>query len=455
MSARIETPDFLAPDEGVKGIGAFRLLGCYELVDRFAREFGIDHEVAFASVLAGFSHSIGGAFEIDSALGVLRPPFSLLLVTPESDAIWPRIPTRFLVDDFENTMRSFSKVNLHQQAEQGDGEDDKPCHPDAERIANTVETAKAVYADKVTERITTPSLEMPFPRVPFDHHVLLTTPSAGLCRAFRQLSPGNKIRLEHALSSGTPLRPRAGEESCAAPSFYWQVAQGEARRFLEENPWFVGLPFLVLESDSPGVAALAPDGGSTAEIQRRCLELFVMRHQAMRRPNTFSVEARAFQPVHEFLTAAQQWQNRSAEPSPIRPAKVVEMALRFALLFTVLDKKPEPDQAAALFGLELAKRLYVRHLKTLGKLFPVPPSQLPDMDGLSERELAVFLRICERPGLTPSELSRSFRRLRQAERDQVLATLMGRELIELKDGKLYRKMLPGRDTDNQDVSLPG
>ena len=226
MNASIEIPDFLTPDEGVKDIGAFRLLGIYELVDRFSKEFQIDHEIAFASLLAGFSHSIGGAFEIDSTLGVIRPPFSLLLVTPESDAIWPRIPTRFLVDDFENTMRAFAKVNLPQKEDSKDSEDDQQSHPVADHFANTVETAKAVYADKVSERISTPSLEMPFPRVPFDHHVLLTTPPVGLCRAFRQLSSENKVRLEQALSSGTPLRPRAGEESGAAPSFFWQAGRG-------------------------------------------------------------------------------------------------------------------------------------------------------------------------------------------------------------------------------------
>lgn len=452
MSASIEIPDFLAPDEGVKGIGAFRLLGIYELVDQFSNEFQIDHEIAFASLLAGFSHSIGGAFEIDSTLGVIRPPFSLLLVTPESDAIWPRIPTRFLVDDFENTMRAFAKVNLHQKADPEDSEDDQQRHPVADTIADTVETARAVYADKVSERITTTSLEMPFPRVPFDHHVLLTTPPVGLCRAFRQLSSENKVRLEQALSLGSPLRPRAGEESAAAPSFFWQAEQSEARRFLEENPWVVGLPALVLESDRPGVAVLSLDGGVVGEIHRRCLELFVMRHHAMRSSTTFSVEARAFQPVHEFLTAAQQWQSQTTEPSTIRPSRVVETALRFALLFTVLDRKPEPDQVAALFGLELAKRLYARHLKTLAKILPIAPSEAPDTDGLSKRELAVFMRICERPGLSRSELGRTFKKMNQPERDHILATLMGRRLIEMKEGKVYRN-LPGPKREEPTVEL--
>lgn len=72
MSASIEIPDFLAPDEGVTGIGAFRLLGIYELVERFSKEFHVDHEIAFTSLLAGFAHSVGGAFELDSPLEIGR-----------------------------------------------------------------------------------------------------------------------------------------------------------------------------------------------------------------------------------------------------------------------------------------------------------------------------------------------------------------------------------------------
>ncbi|MCG8602306.1 MAG: hypothetical protein MI807_19335 [Verrucomicrobiales bacterium] len=438
MNPQIEIPDFLSPGKGAGGIGSFRLLGIYDLVDRFAREFQINHEIAFASLLAGFGHSVGGAFEIDSTLGIIRPPFSLLLVTPETDAVWPRIPIRFLVDDFEHTMRLFAKANLHQSTEQKDDAENETHHPIADRIANTVDTAKAVYADKVSERITSASLEMPFPRVPFDHHVLLTTPPVGPCRALRQLSPDNRIRFEHALSSNTPLGPSVGEVSGAAPNLYWQVEQTEARRMVEENPWFTSLPTLILEADRPGVSALAPDGSVAGEIHRRCLDLFVMRHHAMLRSTTFAVESKPFQPVYEFLTAAQKWESRTEEPSPIRPSRVVELALRFALLFTVLDKKPKPDLVAAFYGLELAKRLYTRHLKTLTKLLPIPVSHVPDTDGLSKRELAVFMRICERPGLTRSELGRTFKKLNQPERDRVLASLIGRQLIELRDGKVYR-----------------
>lgn len=443
MSARVQIPSFLAADESVRGIGAFRILGVFDLADRFATEFQVDQEIAFASLLAGFAHSVGGAFELDSSLGVIRAPFSLLLVTPESDAIWPRVPPRFLVDDFENTMRAFAGVNLSRNSGRPDSDRDENPEtaiedPDAARVARTVKTAQAVYADKVSERISSSSLVAPFPRVPFDHHALVTTPSIGLERSFRKLSPDEKFRLEQALSSSTPIPPRAGEESGATPSFYWQVDRHETSRLFEQNPWLAGMPFLMLEAPSPGVATLNADSRSSREIHRRCFELFVMRHHAMRRSKTFSVRGRAFQPLHEFLTEAQRWQAKFDRPCPVRPARVAESALRFALLFTILDQKSEPDAVAAHMGLELAKRLHIRHIRTLAKFLPVAPSEMPDTEGLSNRERKIYFRICERPGLSPTELGRSFNRLRKSERDRVLATLVGRNLVEFSDGKLRR-----------------
>ena len=117
---------------------------------------------------------------------------------------------------------------------------------------------------------------------------------------------------------------------------------------------------------------------------------------------------------------------------------MAEHALRFALLLTILDKKPEPDEAAVFMGLELAKRLHIRHLKTLTKILPIAPSEVPDTEGMSDRERNVYFRVCERPGLSPSKLGRSFQSMRKTERDQLISTLMGRRLVELRGGGLYQ-----------------
>jgi hypothetical protein len=442
MRTPIQIPSFLAPDESVRGIEAFRILGIFELVDRFANEYQVEHEIAFTSLLAGFGHSIGGAFEIDSALGKIRSPFSLLLVTPETEAIWSRIPNRFVVDDFEGTMRAFSRVNLGNNKLDKDTEA-APSDPEADGLAQAVETAKSVYAGKVAERITTSSLAAPFLREPFDHHVLLTAPPTGLSRAFSQLSSDERFRLEQALCSNSPMPPRTGEVSGGVPSFFWQVDRHEARRFIEQNPWFAWMPFLMLESTTPGVAKLEVDRKSAGEIHRRCFELFVMRHVAMRRPTTFSVRDDAtFRPLGKFLTKAHAWETKFETPSLARPARVAEHALRFALLFTILDKKPEPDEAAVFMGLELAKRLHIRHLKTLAKFLPIAPSEVPDTEGLSDLERRVYFRVCKRPGLSPSKLGRTFRGMMKTERDQLIATLMGRRLVELRDGGLYQAGIP-------------
>jgi len=157
--------------------------------------------------------------------------------------------------------------------------------------------------------------------------------------------------------------------------------------------------------------------------------------------------------LRKFLTKAQAWETKFETPSLARPARVAEHALRFALLFTILDKKPEPDEAALFMGLELAKRLHIRHLKTLTKFLPIAPSEVPNTEGLSDMERRVYFRVCERPGLSPSKLGRSFRGMRKLERDQLIATLIGRRLVALRDGKVYREEYQRPDHD-RDVPLP-
>lgn len=39
-----------------------------------------------------------------------------------------------------------------------------------------------------------------------------------------------------------------GSVRCGTLLLFWQVDHHEARRFIEQNPWFAGMPFLMLES---------------------------------------------------------------------------------------------------------------------------------------------------------------------------------------------------------------
>ena len=174
----------------------------------------------------------------------------------------------------------------------------------------------------------------------------------------------------------------------------------------------------------------------------------------MRRTRVFSANTRPFVVVREFLAVAQRWENGSPTPSPVAPGRVAQMALRLALLLTVLDGKPEPDQVAAFMGLELAKRLHIRHLRTLAKFLPIPPSEVSITEGLTDWERKIFFRICDQPGLSASELGRTFQRLRKPERDEALTGLLRRGLVGLRDGKLYREE-PRRHHLNPDVPLPG
>ena len=60
------------------------------------------------------------------------------------------------------------------------------------------------------------------------------------------------------------------------------------------------------------------------------------------------------------------------------------------------------------------------------------------MSGLDPRERAVFLRICELPGITAAELSRSFTRLGKEERNRILVELVGRNLVRLEKGGIWQ-----------------
>lgn len=443
MNAAPEIPPWLEPDQQSDHFATPRLLAISELVDAFAGEFHIDYELALATLLAGAAHALGGAVRIDTTLGSVEPPFSLLVVTPERDPVWARIPVRFLIDEFGPAMRAFARTaEIAEKSNAGTGTRDGTGGKDAK--PDQGEVARKMYADRVSERITTGSLVPPYPRLPFDHHVLLVNPPNGLVRAFRQLEVGDRFRLESALSSDRPLPVAAGAPPAAVPSFYWTIPRHDASKLLGENPWLAGLPFLMLESDAPGGVTLDPNRGCVGAIFRQHFDLFVQRHNAMGAGRCYSAGARCFDPVREFLGQAQAWEAGADRKSKISARAVAQLALRLTLLFTVLDGKTEPDHIAADCGLTVARQLFGRHCRTLATYAPAPalakptPAPTPDMSGLDNRERAVFLRICERPGITGPELSRSFTWLRKDERDRILVELVGRNLVRLEKGGLWQ-----------------
>jgi len=92
-------------------------------------------------------------------------------------------------------------------------------------------------------------------------------------------------------------------------------------------------------------------------------------------------------------------------------------------------------------GLSLAKHMAARHCRTLSNYTPAKqtPQGLPrDIANLNSMERIVYLRICERPGRTPPQLSRSFKCLNRPEREQTLNALVTCGLVRFESGKVWK-----------------
>ena len=441
MNTVSSLPLWLEPSDQMNDLAFLRALTVNRLAESFSQLCGIDHALATASLFAGFGHCLGGAMRIDTAAGAVEPPFSLLIVTPERDPVWPGIPVRFLADRFLPTMSLLNQaagIREHLHPEDAAPRDGAP--PKAQ-IEQALEAAKQLYTHQLAERVVSVSVRPPYPRPPFDHHVLLVNPPNGLLRRFRQMTAEHKIQLEHALTSPRPLSLPKNGVSSGVPSFFWTLSRTEFTKFRKENPWFPGLPALILEAESAGNPLLDPSGPVIAEIMRRSMDLFLRRHNAMGTCREISARDALFHPVRVFLARAQKMDVDESAAAPITPRQVAMMALRFCLLFTALEGKEEPDTLTVEAGLSLAKHLAARHCRTLSNHTPASAySQVsaPDITNLGSLERIVYLRICERPGLTPTQLSRSFKRLNRPEREQTLIALVTRGLVRFDGGKIWK-----------------
>ena len=158
MTGSFDTPPFLQPDEHFRSMGAFRLLRIFPIAQGFAKEFQIDREIALASMLAGAAHSMGGLGRVSTTFGSFEAPFSLLLVTPETEPVWSEVPVRFLTHEFEATMMFCLETYLKQKQMEGrkKGEDASDT-----QLKGAAELAERLYVDRMVERITTNSILFP------------------------------------------------------------------------------------------------------------------------------------------------------------------------------------------------------------------------------------------------------------------------------------------------------
>lgn len=148
-----------------------------------------------------------------------------------------------------------------------------------------------------------------------------------------------------------------------------------------------------------------------------------------------------FAPYTEFLGIAQREGCQTETETILPPLKIVELGIKFTAILTTLNGKRQPERLEVKVGLELAKLAAAQRHRVLIAALPMEtPRPAPNLAGLSSRERSVFLRIMERKGISKSDLGRSFNRMRKDERDQILAKLAVRSLIEFRDGSV----LPAR-----------
>jgi hypothetical protein len=438
MEQCIPIPASMRPDENYGRLSVFNLTKIGKTAGDFAKEFGIERENALLSALAGLAHAIGGMVRTSTTFASIEPPFSLLLITPEAEPVWTEVPVRFLTHEFNASMRQSLEWYLNQRAMEGckKGED-----PSDTSLKDAADLAKRLYMDGMVERISTSSVLFPFPRSLIDNHVLLSTPPVGIRRALQQLEPLQKYRLENALSTATRLVAPDGVRSSGVPSFYWQVSKAELPQLLIENPWLIGVPFLAIEAATPGKAQLNSSASCVLDLLNHCRELVAKRHAIMGNSRPIQIDDKSYRPCASFLEEAQRDESLAGVGTMLSPRRIVELGLKFTSILTVLNDKRQAELLEVILGLELAKRAARRRHRILQDALSEGDEQLEQhreghLEGLSIRERSVFLRIVEKDGLTKTELSRSFNRMRSEERDKIIANLYSRKLLKFEDGKL-------------------
>jgi hypothetical protein len=436
MRSEADIPDHLRPDQHFGHISAFKLTNVWKAASGFSKDFAIELEVALVAVLAAFAHAMGGLVRTSTTFASIEPPFSLLIVTPETDPIWPEVPVRFLTHEFNAAMHRSLEAYLIQKRKE---RCKKGQAPSDTSLKDAAELANLLYVDGMVERITTSSVHFPFPRSLLDNHVLLSTPAVGLRKALRQLEPLQKFHLENALSTGTRLVAPDGVRSSGVPAFYWQLSKNDLAPFLKENPWLACVPFVILETAMPGMAHLDSSLPCVVELHNRCEKLIGERHDARGVGRRITTDDKTFHPYRQFIEAAQAAGSEDCQACFLAPRTIAELGMKFTSVLTVLEKKRQPDTLEVQLGLELAKRLAVRRHRILSAALPPEDAKTsPNLSGLTSRERAVFLRVVERDGLTKTELGRTFNRMSKEERDGILVNLATRNLVAIREGAVFK-----------------
>ena len=437
----MDIPAFLRPSSHFERLERFGGSEVFQAAQVFANEFKIDTEAALACVCCSASHALGGAVQVSTSVGKVEAPFSLLISTPEPDPLWVSVPNQYLLSDVGPHLRFIVEAY---QAERRQVKESGRVDPEISGLSHMKELAElgqGAFAEGVIERAATDSLSFPFPPSLVDQWVSLATPSVGLRSALERLTKKEESRLWDSLASNRKLMAENGVRSSGVPSFFWQVQYDELGSLFKGSPWLSDIPLLAVQMQEREEAPLHGLCKGPQLISKLCEDLFYIRLRQMKRPKTFYPSEHVLEPLRKFLAQTRDWQKEVEVDSfknCLLPSRMIDLALKLTLLEVAVGRKKEIEKSNVEYGLELAKRFLVRHLSTVSAIGDPGTCSLPDTTDMTDRERAAFLKICEKEPLPPTELARSFSRMLASERDDIIASLLSRNLITFDQGILRR-----------------
>ncbi len=435
-SGSLEHPPFLKPVEGYEDWRRGTSVPLLNLALGFARQYRVEWETAYVALLAGAAHTLGGARRLDLPQSSLAAPFNVLVVTAEEEPLWTSVPLRFLNVGIEQQLPlGFPALNPLLGSSIDFGAGCSNVSPQGAQAMGMDRASGALLLNRIIDTVVTSRLDLPVPRSPLDDRVSLGTPSRGLAAAMAGLPVSGRLLLEESLrATRVPGDASLQASSSGAPAFFWQIPEREAAAFFRQQGWLRRVPFLLLRTTVPGFPQLSMVGTVADALERLFRRLFEERLQRAGNPRKGALCSADAKPVMEFMDAAARWQSPGRQPQPWR--WVGELGLKFALVTAALEGAEHPDEFAVERGLELAKHFARRHLEGLSVYASGPVADYADLCGLSPQERRVFLRICDKGPITLGALRRGFNRMSANERDTIVAGLMSRGLVCLKDGLL-------------------
>lgn len=437
----MEIPAFLSPSPPFEKLERFAGSQVFQAAQVFANEFKIDMQAALACVCCSASHALGGAVQISTSVGKVEAPFSLLISTPEPDPLWASVPNQYLLSEVGPHLRFIVEAY---QAERRQIKDKGGVDPEVSGISYMKELAElgqGAFAEGVIERVATDSLSFSFPPSLVDRWVSLATPSVGLRTALGRLSQKEESRLWDSLASNRKLMASNGVRSSGVPAFFWQIQHQDLTPLFQESPWLADIPMLALQTQEREEPPLHGLCKGPQQITKLCEDLFYIRLRQMKRPKTFYPSEQALEPLKKFLKNAREWQagaDGEKLANGLLLSHMVDLALKLSLLEVSVSKGKDVDRIKVEYGLELAKRFLVKHVATLSAIEHTGASRFPDTTDMTDRERAAFLKICEKGPMSASALARSFSKMLAAERDEIIANLVSRNLVSFQGGILQR-----------------